>query len=162
MTYYDKGNGLTVNGKITATEQASNAGDVPILNAGGKLPGGLVDNAAVQFTIPASAWSGTGPYIASVTSAAVGEIATPIIGPDEPDGSVREALADAQITVLSISAGVISFVADGDKPTIPLNCIATGIKGASTGHVISTFGAGGGGVDFFLNVAVTASAQSVP
>ena len=151
-------NGWSVDGKISATAQATNEGDVPVLNASGKLPGGMIDNTAVQFTIPASAWSGTGPYTASVTSSAVGEITTPIIGPDDPDGSVREALADAQITALSISAGVISFVADGDKPTIPLNCIATGIKGTSTGHVISTFGAGGGGVDFYLNVNVTASA----
>ena len=39
-----------------------------------------------------------------------------------------------------------------------LHCLATGIRGAQTGHVVSTFGAGGGGVDFFLNVTVTATA----
>lgn len=160
MTYYDRADSLKVDGKISATEQASVPGDVPVLNLDSKLPGTMIPNVAVQFTIPTSAWTGTGPYTASVASPAVGEIATPIIGPDDPDASVREAFADAQITALSISAGKISFVADGDKPTIPLNCIATGIKGTSTGHVISTFGAGGGSIDFFLNVNVTASAGS--
>ena len=152
-------NGLTVDGPIKGSVQASAAGDVPILNSDAELPGSIIPDTTVAFTVPATAWTGTGPYTAEVTVADVAGIATPIIGPDAPDGSTREALADAQITALSVSAsGKVTLVADGDKPSIMLNCIATGIKGAQTGHVVSTFGAGGGGVDFFLNVAVTASA----
>lgn len=152
-------NGLTVDGPIKGSVQASAAGDVPILNSDAELPGSIIPDITVEFTVPATAWTGTGPYTAEVTVADVAGIATPIIGPDAPDGSTREALADAQITALSVSAsGKVTLVADGDKPSIMLNCIATGIKGAQTGHVVSTFGAGGGGVDFYLNVSVTASA----
>lgn len=152
-------NGLTVDGPIRGSVQASAAGDVPILNSDAELPGSIIPDITSEFTIPATAWTGTGPYTAEVTVADVAGIATPIIGPNAPDGSTREALADAQITALSVNAsGKVTLVADGDKPSILLNCIATGIKGAQTGHVVSTFGAGGGGVDFFLNVTVTASA----
>lgn len=154
-------NGLTVDGPIKGSVQASAAGDVPILNAAGELPGAIIPDKTVEFSIPATAWTGTGPFVAEVTVAAVAELATPIIGPDAPDGTTREVLADAQLTVLSVgSAGKVTIVADGDKPEVMLHCIATGIKGMQTGHVISAFGAGGGGIDFFLNVSVTASAGS--
>ena len=159
MSEYQANNGWSVDGKVSATEQASTEGDVPILDSDAKLPGSIIPDVAVPFTVPVDAWEGVGPYTASITVAGAAEIATPIIGADAPDGSTREALAEAQITATAISsAGVITFVADGDKPIIPINCIATGTKGTQTGKLLSAFGAGGGSTSFFLNITVTASA----
>ncbi len=161
MSEFQANNGWSVDGPITATEQASGEGDVPILDSGGKLPGTIIPDVAVAFTIPADAWQGSGPYTASVAVSDAAAIATPIIGADAPDGDAREVLAEAQITATAISsAGVITLVADGDRPTVPINCVATGTKGTQTGKLLSAFGAGGGSTSFFLNITVSASAGS--
>ena len=161
MSEYQANNGWAVDGKLSATVQASTAGDVPILDSDAKLPGSIIPDVAVPFTVPADAWEGEGPYTANITVSDAAEIATPIIGADAPDGDAREALAGAQITATAISsAGVITLVADGDKPTVPINCVATGTKGTQTGKLLSAFGAGGGSTSFFLNITVTASAGS--
>lgn len=158
---YDANDGWAVDGPITGTVQAKNEGDVPILESDGKLPGGMIPDVAIQFTVPATAWAGEGPYTASVSAPGVEGIATPIIGPDAPDAEAREVLADAMISVVSVSsAGVVQLVADGDKPTAPLNLVATGTKGTQTGCFIGAFGTGGGGTNFYLNVHVSASAGS--
>ena len=158
---YDANDGWAVDGPITGTVQAKNEGDVPILESDGKLPGGMIPDVAIQFTVPATAWAGEGPYTASVSVPGVEGIATPIIGPDAPDAEAREVLADAMISVVSVSsAGVVQLVADGDKPTAPLNLVATGTKGTQTGCFIGAFGTGGGGTNFYLNVHVSASAGS--
>ncbi len=161
MSEYQANNSWAVDGKISATEQASTAGDVPILDSDAKLPGAIIPDVAVAFTVPADAWTGEGPYTASITVSDAAEIATPIIGADAPDGDAREVLAEAQITATAISsAGVITLVADGDKPTAPINCVATGTKGTQTGKLLSAFGAGGGSTSFFLNISIMASAGS--
>ena len=158
---YDANDGWAVDGPISGTVQAKNEGDVPILESDGKLPGGMIPDVAIQFTVPATAWAGEGPYTASVSVPGVEGIATPIIGPDAPDAEAREVLADAMISVVSVSsAGVVQLVADGDKPTAPLNLVATGTKGTQTGCFIGAFGTGGGGTNFYLNVHVSASAGS--
>ncbi len=161
MSEYQANNGWAVDGKVSATEQASTEGDVPILDSDAKLPGSIIPDVAVPFTVPVDAWEGAGPYTASITVSDAAEIATPIVGADAPDGSTREALAEAQITATAISsAGVITLVADGDKPIIPINCIATGTKGRQTGKLLSAFGAGGGSTSFYLAITVAASAGS--
>ena len=158
---YDANDGWAVDGPISGTVQAKNGGDVPILENDGKLPGGMIPDVAIQFTVPTTAWTGEGPYSASVSVPGVEGIATPIIGPDAPDAEAREVLADAMISVVSVSsAGAVQLVADGDKPTVPLNLVATGTKGTQTGCFIGAFGTGGGGTNFYLNVHVTASAGS--
>lgn len=161
MSEYQANNGWAVDGKVSATVQASTAGDVPILDSDARLPGSIIPDVAVPFTVPADAWEGEGPYTANITVADAAEIATPIIGADAPDGNAREVLAGAQITATAISsAGVITLVADGDKPTVPINCVATGTKGTQTGKLLSAFGAGGGSTSFFLNITINASAGS--
>ena len=162
MSEYQASNGWAVDGPISSTVQATEAGQAPVLESDGKLPGTIIPDVSVQFTIPVDAWQGTGPYTATITVAGAAEIATPIIGADSPDDSEREALAGAQITALSVSStGAIALVADGDKPTLPIRCVATGTKGTQTGMLLSAFGAGGGGsMSFFLNVHMNASAGS--
>ena len=162
MSEYQANNGWAVDGPISSTVQATEAGQAPVLESDGKLPGTIIPDVSVQFTIPVDAWQGTGPYTATITVAGAAEIATPIIGADSPDDSEREALAGAQITALSVSsAGAIALVADGDKPTLPIRCVATGTKGTQTGTLLSAFGAGGGGsMSFFLNIHISASAGS--
>ena len=152
-------NTIEVDGKVKATVQAEEQGDAILLNDELEVPGQFIPNLTLGFDIDSDAWTGYGPFEAEIIVPGVHLISTPIVAPDSPDELMREVIADAQITVVSVVGDVVKFVADGNsQPLVDIPAIAYGVKGIRSEKVISIFGSGGGGVDFHLNVMVTASA----
>lgn len=166
MTHYDANDTWSVRGKLKATAQATGPGEAVILGADGKLPGSLISNIAEEFTVLATAWTGNGPYTASMVLSHLDGVAIPDFAPNAPNATQRTAFASARISVASIDAAnnTIALVADGTKPTVALPCLMAGVAGTPTGKWTSSFpgGLGGGGSSYVLTVVVSPNDASSP
>jgi len=147
MTHYDAQNGWTVRGKLKASAQGTAAGEAVILDSNAQLPGDLLPIVRVTGTIPASAWSGSGPYTATISLPTVSGTILPTFAPYEPNATQRMAYANARITVTAIDAqnGTVTFTADGTAPTVSLPYMMTGMGGTPSGSWVSSFPGGTGG-----------------
>ena len=166
MTHYDANDGWTVRGKLKATAQGSAPGEAVLLDSNGKLPGNLIESIVEEFTVSTTAWSGTGPYTASIVLNNTDKIAVPDFAPNAPNDTQRIAFASARISVTAVNTTTkaVTLVADGDKPTVALPCLMTGLAGIPSGKWTSSFpgGLGGSGDTYTLTVTITPTDTSDP
>ena len=164
MTHYDAHNGWTVRGKLKASAQGTAAGEAVVLDSNAQLPGDLLPIVRVTGTIPASAWSGSGPCTATISLPTVSGTILPTFAPYEPNATQRTAYANARITVTAIDAqnGTVTFTADGTAPTVALPFMMTGMGGTPSGSWVSSFPGGTGGTPttiYTLTVTVSPAAS---